>query len=851
MSRLNISFLALILIGPDLVAQEATRPATLWPGVQPAGQVLLPNGWSLRPAGKQYSLGSDFPVTIATHPTAPLLAVLFAGYGEHEVATIDPETGRVHGKVVIPQSYGGLAWSPDGKRLYVGGGFDQVIYRFDRDGDLLGGRAAIRYEGGLIARLLPPDGPRLDDRTERGTLPAEGAIAGLAVSADNQTLWVANPFAHTIARFDANTGERLAEVKLPEGSYPYALTLHPSRNVLYTSLWGAAKVAELDTANNTLLGQFATQEHPNEMVLSKDGNTLYVANANRNTVSVINTIDGKSRETINTAISPQAPSGSTPNSIALTPDEKVLFIANANTNDLAVIDVSKPGESRPLGFIPTGWYPTSVRVAKDGGSIYIANGKGGRSKANRSGPNPLTRDSDPTMEYIGGLFEGTLSVVPNPGPAQMVAFTQTVYDCSPVNRNDPVAADQPSQKSNPIPAKIGDPSPIKYCIYIIKENRTYDQVLGDIPEGNGDPSICLFPEKVTPNQHAIAKGFVLLDNFYVESEVSADGHEWTMGAYATDFVERTWPLSYRGDRRVPYPSEGALKVAEPSGGYLWDKAAEKGVSYYSFGEFIQNGETSDDPSTTTIEALKGHFDPQFRGYDLSYPDMKRAERVLAKVKEWEAEGEMPQLVIVRLPNDHTSGTRPGAPTPTAMVAENDLAMGKLLEGLSRTKFWPKMAVFSVEDDAQNGPDHVDAHRTIAFVAGPYVQRKHVDSNMYSTSSMLRTMELILGLDPMSQFDASARPMYDSFTAQPDLKPYDALPAGVPIDERNKRTAWGAKLSQELNLATEDAADDLLFNEIIWKSVRGAESPMPAPVRAAFIFPHDEREEGEEDEDDVD
>src|SRR5262249_21427085 len=280
---------------------------------------------------------------------------------------------------------------------------------------------------------------------------------------------------------------------------------------------------------------------------------------------------------------------------------------------------------------------------------------------------------------------------------------------------------------------------------IIKENRTYDQVLGDIREGNGDKSICLFGEGVTPNQHALAREFVLLDNFYVDGEVSADGHEWSMGAFATDYVEKTWPLMYRGDRRVPYPSEGVLAIARPAGGYLWDRAAAKGVTYRSYGEFIENGKTPDHPSSTKVEALKGHFDPKFRGYDLAYPDQKRADRFLEELAEFDQKGEMPRLTILRLPNDHTAGTRPGAPTPTAMVADNDLALGRVVEGLSKSKFWPHLAIFVVEDDAQNGPDHVDAHRTIAFAISPYTRHRGVDSTLYSTSSMLRTIELILGL----------------------------------------------------------------------------------------------------------
>ena len=356
-------------------------------------------------------------------------------------------------------------------------------------------------------------------------------------------------------------------------------------------------------------------------------------------------------------------------------------------------------------------------------------------------------------------------------------------------------------------------------------------------EGNGEPSICLFPEDVTPNHHALAREFVLLDNFYVESEVSADGHEWSMGAYATDFVERIWPLGYRGDRRVPYPAEGAFdEVARPAGGYIWDKAAEKGVTYRSYGEWVTNGKTASDPATASVKAIEGHFDPMYRSYDMDYPDVKRTDRFLQELAEFEKTGEMPRLCILRLSNDHTSGTSPGKLTVTACVGDNDLALGRLVEGLSKSRFWKNLALFVVEDDAQNGSDHVDAHRTVALAISPFIKRHSVDSTLYSTSSMLRTMELILGLNPMSQFDAAARPMFNSFTAKPDFTPFVHRPARVDLNARNTRRAPMAEVSMRLNLEVEDRADDMLFNEIIWKAVKGPDAVMPPPVRAAFVLP---------------
>jgi DNA-binding beta-propeller fold protein YncE len=822
---------------------DDAKVAATWPGLKRDGRVVLPNGWSLKPAGKQLRIG-DLPVQITLHPTESVLAILHAGYGEHEVIMVNQKTGKMIGRASVPHSFSGLVFSPDGKRLFVGGGFDDNVQTFDYADGLLFNRAELAFPDRaafLSAKSAGFGGVREKQRT----------VGGLAISGDGKTLWTAHVFGHSVGRFDLTTGEFLGELKLEAGSYPYQLSFDQARNRLYVSLWGAAQVAVVDTNDFKVISTYQTQEHPNEMLLNKSGSILFVANANRNTVSVFDTETGKNLETIGTAIAPNLPPGSTPNALALTPDESLLFVTNANTNDVAVINVSKPGQSQSLGFIPVGWYPTSVRVSSDGKTLYVTNGKGNTSRPNREGPNPLVAADSyegRLRDYIGQLFQGTFSTIPVPTPGQLAEMTKTVLSCSPVNPTNPDVprgAPAAAAEKNPIPTRIGDPSPITHCIYIVKENRTYDQVFGDIAKGNGEPDLCLFPEKVTPNQHALAEEFVLLDNFYVESEVSADGHEWTMGAYATDFVERLWPISYRGDRRAPYPAEGKFEMATPAGGYLWDRAAAKNVSYRSYGEFVDNGPTPADPATTKVKALQGHFDPKFRSYDLTYPDVKRADRFLEELAEFEKSGEMPRLSVIRLGNDHTSGTRPGAPTPTAMVADNDYAVGKVVEGLSRSRFWKNLAIFVVEDDAQNGSDHVDAHRTIALVVSPYTKRKVVDSTMYTTSSMLRTMELILGLDPMSQFDAAARPMFNSFTATPNFAPFTKIEPKVDINARNTATAWGAEKSMKLDLEKEDQADDLVFNEIIWKSVKGADSPMPAPVRAAFIFPTEIEDEEDE------
>jgi hypothetical protein len=467
----------------------------------------------------------------------------------------------------------------------------------------------------------------------------------------------------------------------------------------------------------------------------------------------------------------------------------------------------------------------------------VANGKGLISRANPKGPQPGRKEV--VTETIKELFPGTLSIIDLPRgkqfESQLAAYTAEVFQGDPQHSVRPVSVTE----GNPVPRKLGDASPIKYCIYIIKENRTYDQIFGDMAQGNGDPSLCLFPDKVTPNQHQLAREFVLFDNFYVDAEVSADGHEWSMGAYASDFVEKTWPLSYGHNHsgKYPFPAEGGFRIAYPANGYLWDRAREAGVSYRSYGEFVLASKSLEEPNHTRVASLQGHFDPWYRPFDLGYPDVKRAERFTEELKRFESEGQMPQLQIVRLGNDHTVGSLAGRFTPTAFIAENDRGLGLLVEAVTHSRFWPQTAIFVLEDDAQNGPDHVDAHRSGALVVSPYTRRAAVDSTMYSTSSMLRTIELILGLKPMTQFDAAATPMFNAFQAAPDLTAFAALPPNVDLQERNVRLAWGSGASKKMDFTREDAADDFLLNEIIWRSVRGADQPMPAPIHAAFVFAH--------------
>lgn len=769
-------------------------------------RVLLPNGWSLSPAGKIIPLG-DFPMNLVVSPSGKFIAVTNNGQSKQTIQLIDPATESILDEVEISKSWYGLEFNSDDSRLYASGGNDNMIVIYNTS----------------QAKLQ-----KVDSIVIGKPWPVKISLTGLALDDAGGKLFVTTKENNSLYTVDLKT-KSFTQLKL--GHEAYACRLSPDRKQLYVSLWGGDQIAVVDTEKGAIVSAIDVGSNPNEMLLTKDGRYLFVAQGNDNQVSVIETASRKVIEVFATALFPESLAGSTPNALALSEDEKKLYIANADNNCIAVFDITEPGDGRNLGFIPTDWYPTSVKVSN--GKVWIANGKGGKSMPNPKGPNPYIKRTEET-EYIGGLFKGTLSIVGEPDSVTLATYSRAVYKNSPYTKDVEKLAE--GEAGNPVPRAAGEASPIRYVFYVIKENRTYDQVLGDVEEGNGDSTLCLFPERVTPNQHALASSFVLLDNFYVNAEVSADGHNWSMGAYANDFVEKTWPTSY-GGRGGNYDYEGTREIAWPKDGFIWDNCARAGVSYRSYGEFIADGEA-------TMKSLEGHYDKDFPEYNLSIPDQVRFERWRHDFDSLVARDALPQLSTIRLPNNHTAGASVGMPTPRAMVAENDQALGKLIEHISNSRIWKESAVFVLEDDAQNGPDHVDAHRSPAFIVSPYAKRNAVISRMYSTTSMLRTIELILGLPPMSQYDAAATPMWECFTATPDIAPFAAIPAKYDIHEMNVQVSSISVKSAGFNLAVMDAAPDLEFSEVIWKTVKGLDSEMPAPVRSAFVRPVEEEEEGE-------
>jgi len=758
-------------------------------------RILLPNGWSLSPAGKSLPLG-DFPMNIVISPRGKFAAVTNNGVGRQTIMLINPVSEKILDEIEIKKSWYGLVFNKDETRLYASGGNDNMI---------------------LVYGVTNSHLEKLDSIVLGKPWPVKISPTGLAIDDSAGKLFITTKEDSALYVADLRSKKF---TRLALGHEAYTCLPSPDRMKLYVSLWGGDQIAVIDPVKLVRVSTIQVGSRPNDMTLTKDGRYLFVAQANDNSVSVIETASQKVIEVFSSALYPDSPAGSTTNAVTLSGNEKTIYIANADNNCLAVFDVHEPGKSKSLGFIPTGWYPTSVKVWNN--RIWVTNGKGGKSLPNPRGPNPYVRRTDST-QYIGSLFTGSLGIVPEPTREELSIYSSAAYKNSPYNKDVEKLAE--GENGNPIPRKPGDHSPIKYVFYIIKENRTYDQVLGDIRAGNGDSTLCLFPQKVTPNHHALAQEFVLLDNFYVNAEVSADGHNWSMAAYANDYVEKTWPTSY-GDRGGNYDYEGTREIAFPKDGFIWDYCQRAGVTYRTYGEFVDMG-------ITGVKSIESHFDRHFPGFDLKISDITRVERWAHDFDSLVAASALPRLNTIRLPNDHTAGARMGMPTPRAMVAENDLALGKFIEHLSQSKVWKESAVFVVEDDAQNGPDHVDAHRSVALVVSPYTRRNAHVNRMYSTASMLRTLELILGLPPMSQYDAAATPMWECFNSSCNATGYRCKPATYDVKEMNVLTPL-AKRSAELNLEIEDAVPDLEFNEIIWKTVRGLNSIVPSPKRSAFI-----------------
>ena len=765
-----------------VLALVATR---LVPG--PVGRAtLLPSGWRIQPAGRQIAVGT-LPLNLAVTGDG-LVFVTNNGYGENGLMRIDPVAGTARWVLRLRAAWLGLART--GRRgadtLWASGAGRNRVYRLVSAG--LGG--AWRTDSVLLA-----------DTT------AKVFVAGLAVLPGRQLVAAVGNLSDSVYLLETTTLARRAA--FPVGHRPYTAVADSTH--LYVSNWGDSTVSVIDLTARPPRRPTVLFVGPHPSALALGNGTLFVALAGSNGVARVDLRTGEVIEQLTVALDPRAPAlkdslpvaGSDPNALALSPDGRTLYVAMAGNNAVAVVRVG-PRALRVAGLIPAGWYPTAVATSRDGRTLYVANGKGGGSGANPDGT------------YIGDIITGSVSIVPVPDSATLAAYTARVYALSPYSNTRLRGPVRPSARP-----------PVRHVVYVIRENRTYDQVFGDLPQGNGDPTLAIFNDSITPNAHAIARRWVLFDNFYVDGEVSADGHEWSTRAFANDYNEKTWPQVY-SDRR-DWDLTSGEDLANRAESYLWDAAKRKGLWVVNFGEM-----TTDEADTirTNIAGLKGITADRYPGFVMSIPDTVRANLFADSVASWERQGRFPDLVILYLPRDHTLGRRADQPTPRAMVADNDLAMGRVVERLSRSSFWSRMALFAIEDDAQNGPDHVDAHRSVLLVASPYARRGAVDSTFYTTSSVLRSIGALLDLPPLSQYDAAATPLWAAFGTRADLTPYAAVPNRWPLDERNPH-AFRSRVPDG-DLARPDRADEGELNAEIWASVRPRER-LPAP-RTGFLRP---------------
>jgi YVTN family beta-propeller protein len=797
------------------------------------------HGWFLTPAGKQLqlvdpkdpSLYGDRPYGIAISPNGKTLIVSNDGQSTQSLMVVDRTSGKILQTIPYksPEAlYVGVAFSPDGKQVFASAGGNNKIRVYNVEGQTLTETDPIN---------LPV--PKGADGKDVNLYPG-----GLTIAPDGKTLYVADNLSDSMSIVDLATRKVTGTVAV--GHNPYTVALSKDGKTAYVSNWGEQTVSVVDLTGSTPKVSQTIQvgTHPNAMALNPNNSELYVTNADSDNVSVINTATNCVLRTIDLSPYPGAKEGSSPNAIAVSPDGKTLYVANATNNDIAVIQLGNgDGKTTPdqvKGLIPTAWFPAGLVLSPDGKQLDVINAKGLGAGPNPDGPNPyLNPDSQPN-QYIGSMIRGSLSQIDVPDSKQLQQYTEQVVKNNGFDEGSKVRVPG-NANEDVIPLRPGDPSPIKHIIYVIKENRTFDQVLGNLGKGNGDPALNLFGEESAPNQRELQRRFVTLDNFYSDSEVSADGWNWATGALANTYVQKNWPANY-GDRNRPYDFEGGNYATspgeDPTDAFIWNKLSDAGIDYRNYGFRVFNGKVAANADGKTTEPrLAQNTDLKFPGFDLTVADSshKMFNSPTTRYDEWKKEfdnyvknGNLPKVEFVRFPSDHTAGTKVGSPTPRAYMADNDYALGQLVDQVSHSPYWKDTAIFVLEDDAQNGPDHVDAHRTIAQVISPYTQTGKVDSTFYSTVSMLRTMELIAGIGPMSQYDAAATPMLNSFTDKPNFTPYKAVKPEQSTTEKNPVNAPLAQESGATNWAVEDQ-NEAVENQAIWKSIKGTNSDMPSPT----------------------
>lgn len=821
----------LLLLGAAtfLVSQSGGQRQIVGP--LPDGRFLLNSGYILEPAGKQIPLDT-FPMSTAISPDGKYLLVLNGGYNPPSVSVLGVADEKEITRVPVEDGWLGLTFTPDGKKVYVGGGSRATVYEFDFSAGQL--TPARQFEITPSAERKPQD-----------------FIGDVTTSPDGRLIYAAQLYRDAIAVINPQSGRVIDRFKT--GRRPYRILFHPDGKLFWVSSWADGSVYQHQTSDGAMLKRLGLGPHTTDMVWSDRKPTLaegeedpnwksriFVAAANTNNVYVLGVTESNDFqlvETINVATTPRHPVGMTPSALALNADKTRLYTVCSDANAVAVSDVGAK-RTRVKGFIPTGWYPTAARSLADG-RLVVLNGRGLRSYPNPNGPGPIRRpaplhegESAVRVQYVARIQTGTAAVIAPFDDEQLDRYTATVLKNSPYR--DQLLEYIETGEDNPVPPRPGLPSPIRHVIYIVKENRTYDQVLGGLGRGNGDTSLAIFPPETTPNHRKLVNEFVLLDNFYVNSDVSADGHNWATAAIAPDYTQKMWPNSYAGRRRL-YDYEGGEPANSPPAGYIWTNVLAAGLTVRNFGFQVTNRPKADTDGTQVATIRDPQLAPvtnrKYRGFDLNYPDVERVRVFLAELAEFEQKGEMPRFIAMRLGNDHTSGTAAGRISPKSAMADNDYALGMLVEGVTKSKFWPQTAIFVIEDDAQNGADHVDSHRSPAMVISPYVRRGVIDSTMYNQVSVLRTMELILGVRPMTHFDAGARPMASVFQSKPDTRTYTVVPPQFSLEERNPPANPTAARSERMDFTEADRIDDDELNDILWRALRGTEPP--APVRSFF------------------
>ena len=911
-----LCFLLLSIVAPTLIAQDTPQTVPL-----PNGKLLGKVPGAPRPI-------NNLPTAIAISPDGAFAVLLHSGYGAYtsgekqSLSVLNLETNEL---VDFPDDrlgsksrqtfFLGLSFSLDGKHVFASmASLTDPLGK--KKGSTGNGIAVFSFENGRISaerflRLAPrtkiPAGKLRRAEFKDVTYPAglsvgmSGGQERLLVACNNsdEAVLLNTSDGQIVHRFDLSTMKRIP------ASLPYTTVMTKDGKRGFVSLWNASTVAELDLVSGRVLrmiplrkpeSSLAGGSHPTALLLNRDNSRLYVALTDRDEIAVIDTGAGKVASYLSTKLPEQKYGGSDPEYLALSPDEKTLFSADAISDSVAVFDLTKgngSADAQAVGFIPTEWYPTVV--AATGKDLLVASAKGRGSAPN---PKPIgkRKDGRPRFPYGPAIIRGSLARIPLADiGANLTAYTQQVVETNAARGNgDNVSFANGENK-------------IRHVIYIIKENRTYDQVFGDIAGANGDPSLTIYGEDITPNLHKLARQFGVLDNFYDSGEVSGDGHVWSTSGSNSDYNEKTWPIGYRGEEHT-YDSEGTLlsgvtaedgipDAGEPTGGYLWKDFASHGISYRHYGEFIisrwcNDKSEEDQPASGPPKAegeackrseihegepleqnvgnprggpspypwaipvlakdvaseveLEGHFDPRFADFEVAYPDQLRADEFLNEFDGFVSSRNagtdtMPQFIMLRLPNDHTAGLTKNKPRPAASVADNDLAVGRVVDAVSHSPYWDDTAFLILEDDAQDGPDHVDSHRSIALVISKYAPmasgegndaKPFVEHSFYTTVNVVRTIEALLGVPPMNANDSRAAVMAPLFSGNGQQPAFSA-------DHRNRDNGliyqmntkeW--KAGKNLDFSHADAVDTALLNKALWKDRMG-DIPMPPPQHSVF------------------